>query len=295
MRASILKVLVLACLAFPLKAVWAEEPAKAEADGNSPTASADDWKKQVVASLNLNQAAFNSWAQGGTDMVSWSAALNARFEKDNQGTHWLNTLKLQYGLTYLANQGTQVSADNIDLESVYSWKTWPQVNPYVSLSIQTQFGPGYNYSVSPSVEISNFLDPGYFTESAGLKYAPSEVFNTRAGLGVKETVASQFEVPYTVDPGTGNAASVLTQLGLSWVSELNWKILQDTKLGSKLDTFWPGGSLDKTVVEWDNLLSVNLNKIISLNVENDYRYDQKVYNGVQVKETLGLGFAYSLL
>lgn len=273
--------------------VWGEDVVKPDADANTVVAS--EWKKQITASLNLSQASYNSWAQGGTDMFSGSAELNAKFEQDNKGIHWLNSLKLQYGLTYLANQGTQISADTIDLESVYSWKTWPQVDPYVSLSVLSQFGAGYNYSVSPAVEISNFLDPGYFTESAGLKYVPGPEFNTRLGLGLKETVANQFEVPYTVDPNTGQPQSVLVQLGLSWVSELNVKLLKETSFDSKLDSFWPGGSLDRTVVEWDNLLSVNLNKIISLNVENDYRYDAKIYNGLQIKETLGLGIAYSLL
>jgi hypothetical protein len=51
--------------------------------------------------------------------------------------------------------------------------------------------------------------------------------------------------------------------------------------------------LNLTVAEWDNLLSFRLGKIISLN--DDFRYDTRVYNGIQTKETLGLGFAYSLL
>jgi hypothetical protein len=42
-------------------------------------------------------------------------------------------------------------------------------------------------------------------------------------------------------------------------------------------------------------LSVGLSKVISLNVENDYRYDPVVYLGWQIKETLSLGFALSLL
>jgi hypothetical protein len=42
-------------------------------------------------------------------------------------------------------------------------------------------------------------------------------------------------------------------------------------------------------------LSVSLNKIISVNLEYDFRYDPVVYLGWQTKETLGIGFAYSLL
>ena len=298
MRKIVWSVFLFSVLVYPV--AWAQDAAKADADANTTAASAavsvkDDWKKQVIANLTLNQASFSNWAQGGTNMASWQAGLNARFEQDNSAINWLNTLKLQYGLTYLANQGTQVSSDNIDLESTYSWKTWPQVNPYLSISAQSQFAPGYNYSASPAAKISDFLDPGYFTESAGFKYAPVTFFYTRAGLGVKETVANQFKVPYTVDPGTGVATGELTQLGLDWVSELNVKFLENSNLGSKLDAFWPGGNVKLTVVEWDNLLSFTLNKLFSLNVENDFRYDSRVFDGIQIKETLGLGFNYSLL
>jgi hypothetical protein len=294
--------LSLLCLLILGSVAWAEDapapasvPAASSAPASAPVTAVEEWKKQVITSMNLNQASFNNWSQGGTDMVSWQATLNARLEQNNTAVNWLNTLKLQYGLTYLANQGTQISADTIDLESVYSWKIWPQVNPYVSFAAKNQFGAGYNYSVTPNVEISNFMDPGYFTESLGLKYIPDPIFNTRVGLGVKETVANQFEIPYTVNPGTGLASSELTQVGLDWVSELNVKLLSDTNFDSKLDTFYPGGDLSLTVVEWDNLLSVSLNKIISVNLEDDYRYDSSVFCGVQIKETLGLGFAYSLL
>lgn len=285
-------------LGFSLPAlVRAAAPPTAATPAAAATASPTpgEWTVQILANLNLNQASFSNWAQGGTDMVSWQAGLNARAEENNPAVNWLNTLKLQYGLTYLADKGTQVSADTIDLESVYSWKTWPQINPFFSLSAQSQFGPGYDYTASPSVEISDFLDPGYFTESAGLKYVPCPAFNTRAGLGVKETVANRFQVPYTVDPANGRASGELTQLGLSWVSELNVKFLGNSSLDSKLDTFWPGGSLDLTVAEWDNLLSFTLNKLFSLNLEGDLRYDSRVYQGLQFKETLGLGLSFALL
>ncbi len=283
-----------------VSAAWAQDAVQPDATANSTAASAavsitDYWKKEVIANLNLNQASFSNWAQGGNNMISWQAGLNARLEHDNPAINWLNTLKLQYGSTYLANQGTQVSTDAIDLESVFAWKTWTYINPYVSISAQSQFGPGYNYAVNPAVEISNFLDPGYLTESAGLKYVPDKVFNTRLGLGLKETVASQFETPYTVNPSTGLPQSEITQFGLSWVSELNLKLSATSNIDSKLDTFWPGGSLDQTVLEWDNLLTFSFNKILSLNMEDDFRYDSRVYDGWQIKETLGLGIAYSLL
>jgi hypothetical protein len=87
----------------------------------------------------------------------------------------------------------------------------------------------------------------------------------------------------------------LVDLGVSSISELNLKLSTSSNFTSKLDMFWNGKALDRTVVEWDNLLTLSLNKIISINMEDDFRYDKVIYNGWQIKETLGIGFAFSLL
>ncbi len=288
-------VLIAIGLAIPLR-LWADD-AKTEATpaATAPVSQQDAWKKQVVSSLNLNQGSFSNWGQGGNNFFSWQGDLNCKLEHDNASVNWLNTLKLEYGLTYMQTLGTRKSEDNIDLESVYSWKTWAQVNPFAALSAKSQFDTGYDYSKTPAPSTSGFLDPGYFTESAGLKYIPGPAFNTRLGFAFKETVANKFDYIYTVNPDTGAVQNELTETGLSWVSELNWKLSSISNFTSKLDMFWNGRGLDKTVAEWDNLLAVSLSKIISLNIENDYRYDPVFYCGLQIKETLGIGFAYSLL
>jgi Protein of unknown function (DUF3078) len=272
---------------------FAQDAAKPDAKAASTTTAeatpVPEWKSEVTANLTLNQGSFSNWIQGGTNFVSWQAGLNARFEQDNSGINWLNTGKFQYGLTYNNVQGTQITSDTIDIESVYSWKTWQYISPFVSISVQSQFGAGYNYAVTPSVETSNFLDPGYFTESVGLKYTPDKIFNTRLGAALKETTANQFEAVYSQNE------SVLTQFGLSWVSELNLKLSDTSTFNSKLDTFWPGGNINLSVVEWDNLLTIGINKLLNFTMEDDFRYDSVVYDGIQIKELAGLGIGFSLL
>src|SRR6185369_1236358 len=165
----------------------------------------------------------------------------------------------------------------------------------VSFSALTQFDTGFDYSQNPAVQTSAFLDPGYFTESAGLKYVPDPVFNTRLGLALKETVASQFASVYSDDPATPAVETLKVELGLSSISELKLKLSETSAFFSKLDLFWNGKGLDRTVAGWENGLSVNLNKIICMSVEYDFRYDSVAYNGWQSKETLGIGFSFLLL
>jgi len=288
---KILMTLSLVLLIAPLAAAAAEKPkAKAKA---SPTATPTpgEWKKQLVASLTLTQAAFDNWKQGGSNFVSWQAGLTGKFERDNDSVNWVNSVKMEYGLTYLGGQETRKSADNLELESVHSWKTWPMVFPFVSASAKTQFDAGFDYTQDPSPRTSSFLDPGYFTQSAGLKFVPDPIFNTRLGLALRETLASSHAALYGVDPAVG----VLLQVGLSSVSELDWKITETSSLTSKFELFWNGKALDRTVMQWDNLLSLGLNKVLSVNVELDLRMDPAAYPYWQVKETLGVGLAWTLL
>ncbi len=271
---------------------WADEDS-APVSASAPVSTKDQWNRQVIANLNLNQAAFSNWQQGGSNFISWQGGLNASLEHDNPSINWMNKLKLAYGLTTIDGQGTRKSADEINLESVYAWKTWPQVNPFVSFTALTQFDAGFDYTQIPVKQTSAFLDPGYFTESAGLKYIPDPVFNTR--LGLKETVAGSFATLETDDPATAPVETSKVELGLSSVSELNLKLSKTSLFSSKLDLFWNGQGLDRTVASWDNMLSVSLDKIISLNCEYDFRYDPVAYYGWQTKETLGIGFSLTLL
>ncbi|HVM31704.1 MAG TPA: DUF3078 domain-containing protein [bacterium] len=274
-------------------AAWADEAAlKAAASGApaaAPVSAADGWTQALLADLSLNQASFDDWKAGGTNYVSWQGDLHGKLERDNPDWDWLNTLHLAYGLTYLDGQGTRKSADTIDFSSVLAWKAAPPFQPYVSLALLSQFDTGFDYSVAPAVATSGFFDPGYLTESLGVKYAPDPVFDTRLGAAVRETFADRFAAAYS------DGKSALVETGLNSVSDLNLKLSTDSTLISKLDLFWNGQGLDRTVADWQNSLTVHLGKVFALTAEYDFRYDPVVYLGWQSKETLGVGLDYSLL
>ncbi|MCK5078211.1 MAG: DUF3078 domain-containing protein, partial [Calditrichia bacterium] len=87
---------------------------------------------------------------------------------DQEKYNWSNAGKISYGKTKVSGADARKSADEIRLESVFTFKMGAYVNPYVALTGETQLTNAYKFSDSSKVEISNFLDPGYFTESIGL-------------------------------------------------------------------------------------------------------------------------------
>ena len=93
------------------------------------------------------------------------------------------------------------SADEIRLETVLSLRKEVLVNPYMALSLRTQFAPGYKYSDKENrLQTSDFMDPGYFTQSMGLGYSPFKGLKTRIGFALKETLTRKFPEPVSPSP-----------------------------------------------------------------------------------------------
>lgn len=160
------------------------------------------WRNALVGSLNFIQTSFDNWSQGGENASAWQLNLNGKAANKAQKYKWDNSGKIAYGRTKIQGIESRKSVDEIRAESVFTYLLGVYVNPYVAASGETQFTAGYDYDQEPKVEVSNFLDPGYFTQSVGVGYEPVEEFRTRLGFAVKETVTMDHNAPYADDPDT---------------------------------------------------------------------------------------------
>jgi len=145
------------------------------------------WNNEGVANLNFTQNQFDNWSQGGEDSWSWQLDVNTKFAYNREKYKWDNALKVSYGETKVGDDDAKKAADDIKLESVYTYKLKIHINPYVAVTGQTQFTDGYDYSKDPKVRVSGFMDPAYFTQSAGIGYSIDDQFKTRLGAAIKET------------------------------------------------------------------------------------------------------------
>ena len=154
------------------------------------------WKKEMVGGINLTQTSLSNWTQGGEDSFAWQLNFNFKFINNQEKSNWANSGKLTYGSTKLGDQEFRKSLDEIKLESVLTYKLGIHINPFVAFTAETQFAPGYNYDTAPKTQISAFMDPGYFRESIGVGYYPNEIVKTRLGVALKQTITSNYPVPY---------------------------------------------------------------------------------------------------
>jgi hypothetical protein len=254
------------------------------------------WQKEATGSLNLTQSTFDNYAQGGENSTAWQVRIGMKFVNEQEHFRWSNTGKLEYGQTKTGKEDFKKSTDEIKVESVFSPKVWKTINPYASVTAETQFAAGYDYGVDPKVKISKFMDPGYIRESIGLAYKPNDIIQARAGAAMKQTIADEFAATFTDDKDTADKVEkVHNELGADAVVDLNYKISAGSLLKSKLELFSNLKAFDEIDVTWDTDLTAKITKFIAFNFNIKLLYDKDVSVKRQLKQVMGIGISYSFL
>ena len=254
------------------------------------------WKNQVISDLNFTQNQFTDWAQGGEDSWSWAMNISAKFENDQEKFNWANSGKFAFGQASIAGNDPRKAADEIKLESVYTYKLGNEINPYAAATMQTQLTEGLVYtdaSDNKGTAVSNFFDPGYFTESIGGEYKPNDTFKTRAGIAAKQTIAADYA--YADDPETAKTEDFKNEIGAESVTDLNFKVSEQILYESKLELFSNFESSDEIDVNWDNTFSAKVSEIIKVSLNVRLLYDKDIFYKRQLKQTLAVGLSYTFL
>ena len=260
---------------------------------------AEAWKFDSDIMVNLTQSQFSdNWAGSELSNITWTASMNNTAQK--QLAEWLknkNTLKLAFGQTHLQKEDLlgetywekpQKSTDQIAFESLMQFTLKTFVDPYLSLRADSQF-------LDEAGTKTLVVNPILFTESAGIMKTivdgEKTKLNARIGGAVRENWNRRVDgIP--VDGGIEGIVEFKQIFGLlnaSYNSRLSaYKALFKSDAVAGVDN-WKAPDL-----KWENLLSLNLWKMLSLNLNLDFIYEKEQSPDIQWTEILGLGFSYSL-
>jgi hypothetical protein len=253
------------------------------------------WNMASVAGLNLTQASFTRWAPGGENSLAFTAALISGATHVSETLRWANYLNLRFGQSRLGDQGLRKTDDEIYLESLLLFLVWQKVSPYASVTLRTQFAPGYNYpDAAPKEEISKFFDPAYLTQSVGLAWEPTPIFSTRLGVGAREVITSQFTA-FADDPETAEIEKTRIWGGLENISMLKWEFAENMAFISRLELFAPFNAMDRVVLRSDNFLTAKVNEYVNVGLNAQFVNDVNISPYTQIKQTLSIGVSYTLL
>lgn len=274
------KIIVLSILFFAA-ALFAQDEGKKEP--------VYGWTKTILFNLSFTQNSFANWSQGGDNSWAWQTDLLPKYVFSQEKYSWENTAKFSYGQSKIGDQDARKASDEIRLESSYSYKLENHIEPYLAVKLQTQFTKGYDYTDTSRIEISNFMDPGYITESVGVGWSPNDQFRTRLGAALKQTVTDKFSDRYAL------GKTFRSEVGAESVTDLELKLAETITYTGRLTLFSNMKAFDEIDADWDNLFKGKLTDIINVTFTFRVFYDKDVSAQRQLKQTLAVGLSFDLI
>jgi hypothetical protein len=273
------------------------------------------WEKSLMVDITTTQASYSdSWIGGEVGSINWVSNLNGSAKR--QFRKWFNfksTLKLSFGQTMTQTTDTidqtkhwskpKKSTDLIDWENVGRFTLQKFVDPFAAFRLESQF-------LDASVEAKKrFFTPIKLTESAGFarrfyERDKDEVIS-RLGLALRQIIKNVIvdsvllstEDSTLIDGGIESVTDVTLTLNerLRYTGKLTlYKALifseKDEVKGTLYENDWK--AID---VNWENIISASLSKIITVNLYTQLLYDKEVSRRSRIKETLAIGFVFKML
>lgn len=247
----------------------------------------------------LNQSAFSNWIAGGANNIGWQAGVNYNLTYEKGKDLWENIVILGYGMNNTQGVGNRKTQDVINLSTNYGRKLG-ETNWYVSggAGLISQFAAGYGDGNNPeAAKISNFMSPGYLNLGVGFTYKPSDNFTmTLRPANARFTFVLDKDLQYAGSYGLKNDGdSMLFQFGFLGTAQYKLKLMENITLQNNASVF--SNYLDhpeRLVLSYSGILNMKVNRYISTNVTLDLLYDHNQIKKTQLKQTLGIGFAYNI-
>jgi hypothetical protein len=252
------------------------------------------WQKEAVGSFSFSQAHFDNWATGGENTFAHQFDLGGKLVYNSDKYIWTNAAKIAFGNSKIGETETKKTIDELRIESIVTYLLEFMAEPYLALKGETQLAPGYIYDENSKMQVSGFLDPGYFTQSVGFQYSPIEELPIRFGAAVKETITKDFPAPYADDPETKRIETIKIELGLETVLAFSKKINENTLINATIDLFNNFTSIEATDVRWDTDIITQITKYINVKLNVKLFYDKDISVKRQLNQSLLLGISYTL-
>ncbi|MCC8424547.1 DUF3078 domain-containing protein [Mucilaginibacter sp. UR6-11] len=256
------------------------------------------WRKWISLGINFNQAAFsNHYSSGGTNAIALGANFDYRTEYRKGALDYVGELNFIYGKSKNKGQGSRKSNDRLFLDNKIATQLSKSWFFFGSLTFESQFDKGYIYDDNgPSRLISNFMAPGYLTESVGFEFKPKPYFDLRIGTG---TARQTFVVDTTLYHNQGGNYGVPigkkfhNDLAFQVVAVFDKDIARNMHLNARYALFIP---YEKRITfithRVDAVLAARVNRLISVTINGTFTYDKTANPKPQGTESMALGILY---
>ncbi|MFH0883795.1 MAG: DUF3078 domain-containing protein [bacterium] len=266
------------------------------------------WNLSADVNVAQSQSAYSrNWDGEEEGTVAWTVSFNGSAEKQVQPkVNSRTTLKLEFGQTQTQDRqeetwsGPAKSVDNIDLESVLRYSAGIRIDPFVAARFQSQFTDirgGREYSINPVI----------FTESVGLARSFWKRKDRHLIVRFGGAVRQRYDRNFLLDDSTGTrGAKTIHDAGIETVSELTTPMLKErVRANARLTVYQAlynsyageltGNAWKSADIDIEAIFTTRVTRLIAVNLNVRWLYDQEIDKAGRFKEFLTLGVAYSLL
>jgi hypothetical protein len=257
----------------------------------------DYWRRWTSFGINANQARFSdNWNGGGVNSISVGMVFDHKAEYAKDDKSFTSQLSLRYGKVKNRDQSPRKSNDRIFWDNKAALKFSKNWSFFASLALETQFDVGYSYKDDVRGDvISNFMAPGYITESIGIEYKPDNTFSLRFGTGtarqtliLDKSLISETTSKFGVEPGK----NFKNELAFQVVGNLDKNLGSNLNLKARYAFFANYEDFNKASHRLDATLTARVSRVVNVSLNTVIWYDKDVATEVQASENLALGIMY---
>lgn len=264
------------------------------------------WRHWSSFGINANQSSFSdNWTGGGVNSISVGLLLNHKSDYTRDNTNFVTELMLQYGKQKNKDQLPRKNNDRIFWDNKLSVKVSKHWSLFTSLTFESQFDIGNSYGKDSDGRdsitgiITNFMAPGYLTESFGLEYKPDNTFSLRLGTGTARQTfilddrllpTEETGPRFGVEPGKNFRNDLAFQI----TANLDRNIAHNLNLKSRYNLFANYEEFSDPSHRLDATLTASVTRLINVTLSGILLYDSRLHENIQTSQTLALGLLYKI-
>ena len=270
-------------------------------EADSLELSVNYWRNWNSFGVNINQASFSdNWGGGGVNSLALSGQFAYKSDYTKGDKNFVSEVLLQYGKLKNKDRLSRKTLDRIFWDNKIAFrlsKTWYF---FGSLNFESQFDRGYSFQRNAQGNetrtlLSNFMAPGYLTESVGFEYKPVKYFFLRIGTGTARQTFVVDTTLYKKNPknfGVKPGENFRNELAFQIVTAIDKDIAKNLNLKSRYTMFANYEKLKSIDNRLDVTLTAQVNRWLNVSVAGIVLYDDDTANKIQASQAISVGLIY---
>jgi hypothetical protein len=268
-----------------------------------------NWKTTGKISFLMNQSSFSNWQPGGDNAFSGTASLNYDFNYTKNGWIFDNKLIANIGINTIEGEDTKKTDDRLELNSIIGKQISEFWNVSFFSNFKTQFLDGNDFSddfdgKSKDFPTSGFMKPGYLSFGPGFFWKKSDNISVNIA-----PITSRFTfitgTIYTLNDGVFESSEAFETFGVKPGENMRYEfglnlrayyrtnLMENISIENILTVF--SDYIDKPQnvdIDYTMNLVMKINDVFSTNLTVQGVYDDNAFQGLQIRQTFGVGISY---